>query len=153
MLYELYECYISLQTTDLQLSIYLIFWTKMCECCPGVDADVDVDEQAAGEQEVDVQDVDEQQVGVSVGEHEQEVDELDVDEQDVGEQEVDEQDVDEQEVGEQDVCEQDVGEQEVDEHLDAVLATEGRLHDAAVPVGAGARIGQVCNETEYNTMQ
>ena len=100
------------------------------------------------EQDVLKHGVDEQQVGVSVGEHEQEVDELDVDEQDVGEQEVDEQDVDEQEVGEQDV-----GEQEVDEHLDAVLATEGRLHDAAVPVGAGARIGQVCNDTEYNTMQ
>ena len=75
------------------------------------------------EQDVLKHGVDEQQVGVSVGEHEQEVDELDVDEQ------------------------------EVDEHLDAVLATEGRLHDAAVPVGAGARIGQVCNETEYNTMQ
>ena len=81
-------------------------------------------------------------------EHEQEVDELDVDEQDVGEQEVYQQDVDEQEVGEQDV-----GEQEVDEHLDAVLATEGRLHDAAAPDGTGARVGQVCNETEYNTMQ
>ena len=42
-----------------------------------------------------------------------------------------------------------VGEEEVDEHLDPVLATEGRLHDAAVPVSAGARVRQVCNDTEF----
>ena len=75
---------------------------------------------------------------------------VNVDEQDVLKHGVDEQQVGEHE---QEVDELDVDEQEVDEHLDAVLATEGRLHDAAVPVGAGARVGQVCNETEYNTMQ
>ena len=75
---------------------------------------------------------------------------VDVDEQDVLKHGVDEQQVGEHE---QEVDELDVDEQEVDEHLDAVLATEGRLHDAAVPVGAGARIRQVCNETEYNTIQ
>ena len=46
----------------------------------------------------------------------------------------------EQDVDELDV---DVEEEDIGEDLNPVLATEGRLHDAAVPVGASAWVRKV----------